>query len=69
MYVLEVEVVTITPILEIRVRSTCPRLNVHLGLEATAGARVSCAAMALCIPGWVMMRESGNTPGGAYCSL
>ena len=36
---LGVGAVIITPVLEIRVRSACPRLKVHLGPGATAAAR------------------------------
>ena len=56
----EAKAVTITLILEIRVRAACPRLNVHLGPGATAGARGSCAATARSIPGWRMMQKPGN---------
>ena len=41
-----VEAAAIALILEVRVRAACPRLNVHLGPGATAGAWGSCAATA-----------------------
>lgn len=51
MYVVGVEAVAVTLILEVTVRAACPRMNVHLGPGATAGARGSCAATARSIPG------------------
>lgn len=50
MYAFGAGAVTITPILQMNVRSTCPRLSVLEDLGAAAGARGSCTATALSVP-------------------